>query len=132
MGRIRRKSCQGGKYGSRARGTYPRKHLGGMWEGTAGGSALQGETPTECARRELLEETGILPDTLTPLGHETNLCHQTHYFEFLCHTDRNKDQVKLQSGETVAYRWVTKDELLSMPQEMLATRRMWKYVSDFK
>ena len=36
-----------------------RKHLGGMWEATAGGSALQGEDALTCARRELHEETGI-------------------------------------------------------------------------
>ena len=28
-----------------------RKHYGGMWEATAGGSALQNETPMECAVR---------------------------------------------------------------------------------
>ena len=45
-------------------GTYllmqrdPQKHYGGLWEATAGGSALQGETPLACAIRELREETG--------------------------------------------------------------------------
>lgn len=34
-----------------------KKHYGGMWELTAGGSALLGETPLECAVRELREET---------------------------------------------------------------------------
>ena len=34
----------------------PRKPWGGMWEATAGGSALAGETPLECAARELREE----------------------------------------------------------------------------
>lgn len=33
-----------------------------MWEATAGGSALQGENPLECVKRELREETGILID----------------------------------------------------------------------
>ena len=41
-----------------------RKHLGGMWEATAGGSALQGEDPLACAIRELREETGIADDKL--------------------------------------------------------------------
>ena len=54
-----------------ADGTYllmqrdPGKHLGGMWEATAGGSALQGEDPMTCALRELSEETGyaLVPET---------------------------------------------------------------------
>ena len=31
----------------------------GYWEASAGGSALAGETPLMCAKRELFEETGI-------------------------------------------------------------------------
>lgn len=42
-----------------------KKPLGGLWELTAGGSALKGETPLQCARRELSEETGINADLLT-------------------------------------------------------------------
>lgn len=52
-----------------------RKRFGGMWEATAGGSALQGESPAECAARELLEETGIAAEQLTEVGRtvsETN------------------------------------------------------------
>ena len=37
-----------------------RKHHGGEWEVTAGGSALQGENGLEAAIRELKEETGIV------------------------------------------------------------------------
>ena len=36
----------------------------GKWELGAGGSALQGESPEECAKRELLEETGLVADKL--------------------------------------------------------------------
>ena len=52
-------------------GTYllmqrdPRKSYPNMWEATAGGSALKGETAEDCARRELREETGIVSDSLT-------------------------------------------------------------------
>ena len=46
----------------------PRKPFGGLWEATAGGSALRGENPLACAHRELLEETGVSTDTLTEVG----------------------------------------------------------------
>ncbi|MCR4727728.1 MAG: NUDIX domain-containing protein, partial [Lachnospiraceae bacterium] len=44
------------------------KYLGGMWEASAGGSALKGEDPLSCAMRELSEETGIKADKLTEVG----------------------------------------------------------------
>ena len=44
------------------------KHYGEYWEATAGGSALQGENPLECAIRELREETGINETNLVELG----------------------------------------------------------------
>lgn len=36
----------------------PSKSFGGLWEAAAGGSALAGETPLDCAVGELREETG--------------------------------------------------------------------------
>ena len=105
----------------------PRKHFGGMWEATAGGSALAGENPPEAALRELQEETGIRAKQLTEVGRETSA--DTHYVEFLCTTDCDKAAVSLQEGETVAFRWVTKKELLSMKKEELVTKRMQKYLS---
>ena len=72
----------------------PRKHYGGLWEATAGGSALRGETPLDCARRELREETGIRAEELRELGRVRSA--NTHYVEFLCETDWPKDGVTLQ------------------------------------
>ncbi|MCR4585644.1 MAG: NUDIX domain-containing protein, partial [Lachnospiraceae bacterium] len=34
----------------------------GYWEASAGGSAVAGEDPISCAKRELFEETGIRAD----------------------------------------------------------------------
>ena len=109
-----------------------RKHYGGMWEATAGGSALQGESPLDCAIRELREETGIRAEYLEEVGRVRAAGHNAIYCEFLCITDCKKDSIILQEGETSAYNWVTQDELLSMKREELVTQRMQNFVDDLK
>lgn len=116
-------------------GTYllmqrdPRKHYGGMWEASAGGSALQGETPLDAARRELAEETGIAASDLIEVGRIADKSHHSVYAEFLCVTDWDKDKIQLQEGETVNYRWVSTDELLSMSKNELVTHRIQQFIS---
>lgn len=107
-----------------------RKHYGGMWEATAGGSALQNETPLECAVRELYEETGISSRELTEVGRVQS--ENTVYVEFLCVTDCRKDSVRLQEGETIAYCWVSKEQLLAMQKEELVTERMQEYIEELQ
>ncbi|WP_205401502.1 NUDIX hydrolase [Streptococcus lutetiensis] len=117
-------------------GTYfltqrdPRKNLGGMWEATAGGSALQGESPLECAKRELREETGIVTDDFIEVGRVLHQRHQTYYVNYLCHTDIDKDSIILQEGETSAYKWVTAEELRQMSREELATQRIQNFIEE--
>ena len=117
-------------------GTYllmqrdPRKHYGGMWEATAGGSALTGETPLECAVRELREETGIVSTDLAEVGTVTSK--DTIYVEFLCVTDWDKETVTLQEGETVAFRWVSREELLQMKADELVTERMQQFIKELQ
>ena len=119
-------------------GTYllmqrdPRKHYGGMWEASAGGSALQGETPVDAARRELAEETGIVATDLIEVGRISDASHHSVYAEFLCITDWNKDNIRLQDGETVAYRWVRESELLAMGKEELVTYRIQQFIEELK
>lgn len=110
----------------------PRKHFGGMWEATAGGSALKGETPCECAIRELKEETGISSDALTEVGRVKKEENHTFYVEFLCVTSCDKTSVTLQEGETVAFKWVSVDELLSMKKSELVTERMQKFIKELQ
>lgn len=87
----------------------PRKpNYGGYFEATAGGSALKGEDAYFCARRELLEETGVESGEFTKIGRY--LSSDTIYESFLCVTDCKKDTVKLQEGETVSYKWVSEGE----------------------
>ena len=121
-----------------ADGTYllmqrdSRKHFGGMWEATAGGSALTREGPLACAIRELREETGIESEALTEVGRVVNDHNHTLYVEFLCVTDCEKEQVTLQDGETSAFRWVTKDELVSMKKDELVTERMQRFIGELR
>ncbi|MBR3141835.1 MAG: NUDIX hydrolase [Clostridiales bacterium] len=106
------------------------KHFGGLWEATAGGSALQNESPSECAIRELQEETGIKSDNLVEVGRVRS--HDTIYVEFLCVTNCKKDCVTLQDGETIAYKWVSRSELVSMKKNELVTERMQRFVDDLR
>lgn len=80
----------------------------GLWEASAGGSALKGETALACARRELLEETGIVADTLEPIFFTVE--EESLHAGFLCVTKQDKASVTLQEGETVAFRWVSPAE----------------------
>ena len=86
----------------------------GMWESSAGGSVLQGEDFETCARRELLEETGLKADSWEYLY--TNVTADTIYKGYLAVTSADKDSVTLQAGETIAYRWVTGPEWLEIMQ----------------
>lgn len=72
-----------------------RKPFGGLWEASADGSVLQGESPKECAIRELEEETGI----------------------------------RLQEGETIAFKWGSGKELLEMSRKELATQRIQNFIN---
>ena len=110
----------------------PRKRFGGLWEATAGGSALQGETPLDCARRELLEETGIAAGELRELGRVVCEENRSVYVDFLCLTDWDKQDVRLQAGETSAYRWASAEEIARMGRDELVTKRMQVFVDELR
>lgn len=108
------------------------KTFGGMWEATAGGSALLGETPIDCAKRELLEETGISASDMTEVGRVVDNNYHCIYVEFLCVTNCDKGGITLQDGETIAYKWVTCDELIGMKKDELLTDRMQQFIAELK
>lgn len=97
-----------------------------MWEATAGGSALQGESAIDGAMRELREETGIVAETLEQLN--WSLGGTCIHCRFLCVTNCAKDSIKLQKGETCDYSWVTAQELLAIPDSELVGWQMKKFV----
>lgn len=106
------------------------KHLGGMWELTAGGSALMNETPIECATRELQEETGIESYNLKEIGRIIHDEYRSLYVEYLCITDWDKNAVVLQEGETIDFKWVDKTALLEMGTDAIASSRALKLVKE--
>ena len=68
--------------------TYP-----GLYEASAGGSVLKGETPLEGALRELEEETGIRTDSLTPIYRKVNHKRDAIHYGYLCRINGDKDRL---------------------------------------
>ena len=99
------------------------KNLGGKWELTAGGSALKGESPIECAKRELYEETGIKSYKIIEVKRIVYKKHQTLYVEYYCLTDCDKNDIVLQDGETIDYKWVDENTLFNLDKDFLASDR---------
>ena len=90
---------------------YNKQGYPGMFEASAGGSILKGETAVDGAMRELKEETGITSDKLTLIC-ILNDKQNTIFHSFLCITDCDKSSVILQEGETISYKWLPKNEFI--------------------
>lgn len=108
----------------------PDKPYGSMWEASAGGSALKGESPLQGAIRELREETGIKAEKITKLGYIVKPESHSIYADFLVETDIDKDSIVLQEGETVAYRWVDSVTLKNMDKKELLTYRVQQFIPE--
>ncbi len=86
----------------------------GLYEVTAGGAALKGEDAPACARRELREETGIDCAELQSVGafvseEGRSICHA-----FFCEVNCDPASVRLQPGETMDFRWISRREMDEM------------------
>ena len=56
--------------------------------------------------------------------------HHSLYVEYLCITNWDKCSIALQEGETIAYRWVSKDVLFEMGSDILASARTLKLLKE--
>ena len=83
-------------------------------ECTAGGSALRGESPLDCIRRELREETGIECDEFLEVNRTIRECYATIFHSYICTVDWPKDAVTIQEGETEGYQWLTEEEFIGL------------------
>lgn len=89
----------------------------GMWDITAGGSALAGDTSQQAASRELKEEVGIDYDLngVRPA--------MTIYFDggfndiYTINMDVDIDSLQLQKAEVEQVKWATEEEILEMLHE---------------
>ena len=89
-------------------------------ECTAGGSALLGEDPLTCIRRELREETGIEWDEFELVSRSVREDYATIFDSYFCTVDWPKDQITLQEGETEGYEWLSEEAFI----ELLNSDRM--------
>lgn len=111
--------------------TYP-----GLYEASAGGSVLKGETPLQGAMRELEEETGIQADSLTQIYRKINGKRNAIHYGYLCWVKGDKNRIRLQEGETVSYRWLSQEEFLKFAdsQEFVpcVRERLSEYLESIK
>lgn len=87
--------------------TYP-----GYYEASAGGAVLKGESFYDGALRELEEETGIKAKELTQIY--SAMSDDSIYKGYVCKTNIKKDDITLQEGETIAYKWLSKEQFLEV------------------
>ena len=83
----------------------------GLFEVTAGGSVLKGESASEGATRELFEETGIKVNGLVILDELHEVRHPCIYEVFLADVDVAENSITLQEGETIGYKWIPEAEI---------------------
>ena len=83
-------------------------------ECTAGGSALLGEDPLTCIRRELREETGIECDEFQEVNRTIRECYATIFHSYICTVDWPKDAITMQEGETEGYQWLSEEEFIAL------------------
>lgn len=113
---------------------WKKPNFPGLYEATAGGSALKGEEPYDVAVRELKEETGIDAKELIQIYRCTSK--DTIYYGYICETDCDKDSITLQKGETISYLWMTKEEFLKFVESdkyiQLHKERMSEYLVSIR
>ncbi len=91
--------------------SYNKEIYPGKWEIGAGGSALKGERSIEAVLREIKEETGIDTGELVEIYNIIHQKHQAIYYGFLLKTSCEKEAIQLQENETIAYKWISQNEL---------------------
>ncbi len=93
------------------------KSAGGLWDITAGGSAIAGESSADAAKRELFEELGLS----LPLPRPAFTVNFSSGFDdvFLVRAEPQLSSLVLQEEEVCDAKWATEEEILAMLDEGL-------------
>lgn len=108
---------------------YNKPNYPGYFESGAGGAVLKGESFLEGAKRELQEETGIIGDDYKQIYKVVT--EDTIYKGYVCYTNIPKDSITLQEGETIAYKWVSKEEFLTIYKSEQFVTSLRDRLADF-
>ena len=91
------------------RNSYPN-----MWDFSVGGSVVAGETSSEGAERELLEELGLKVALAGSLP-SFSINFESGFDDFyIIDYDINPEDIVFQREEVQAVKWATKDEIIEM------------------
>lgn len=107
----------------------PEKTSGGKWE-CSGGCAVTGETGKEAAVRELYEETGICADENEVFLEWTLTTDSMIRDFFIVVKDVPLSQLRLQSIEVCAAKWVSFERLCEMSQMGQTTRTITRWLEN--
>lgn len=105
----------------------PEKTSGGRWE-CSGGCAISGETSRSAAVRELFEETGIRT-TPEEIDLEWSLTTDSMLRDFyIVNKNVPLENIRLQSAEVCAAKWVSLQRLEEMVQSGQTTKTVAKWL----
>ena len=107
----------------------PEKTSGGKWE-CSGGCAVAGETGKEAAIRELFEEPGISADESEIILEWTLTTDSMIRDFFLVVKDVPLSQLRLQSIEVCAAKWVSFERLCEMSRTGQTTRTISRWLEN--
>ena len=94
--------------------SHKKPNYPGYPECTAGGTALLGEDPLTCIRRELREETGIECAEFEEVSRTIRESYSTIFHNYVCTVDWPKDAITIQEGETEGYQWLSEQEFIEL------------------